>query len=101
MKSYLALMKMQRLDACLFWYLEPCKLEIESITGAAGGSRKWLYGFNSAVSSAGHTFSACRADSPAGAWAVVVQDLRCVAQGVDTDFKFQLGPVKTSSSSVD
>ncbi len=40
MKSYLSLMKMQRLDACLFFgYLEAGKLEIESTIGAAGGSR--------------------------------------------------------------
>jgi hypothetical protein len=91
MKSYLALMKMQRLDACLsFGYLEARKLEIESTIGAAAGAAgvAQLYGFNSAVSSAGHTFSVGRTDSPAGPWAVVVQGLRCVAQGVDTDFKF-------------
>jgi hypothetical protein len=95
-------MKMQRRDACLFFgYLEAFKLEIESTIGAAGGSRTYLCGFNSAVSSAGHTFSVGRADSLAGAWAVVVQGLRCAPQGVDTDFKFQLGPFKTSSLSVD
>jgi hypothetical protein len=96
-KSYMALMKMTRLAACLFFgYLEARKLEMASAAGAAGGSRALLHGFNSAVSSAGHTFSVSRADSPAGAWAVVVQGLRCVAHGVDADFNM-LGPFKTAA----
>jgi len=96
-KSYLALMKMTGLAACLFFgYLEARKLDMASAAGAAGSSRALLHGFNSAVSSAGHTFSVSRADSPAGAWAVVVQGLRCVAHGVDADFNM-LGPFKTAA----
>jgi len=99
-QSYVAFMRMPRLAACLlFGYLETCKFEFASSTGAAGGrgGRDALsHGFCTFVSSAGQVFSLTDADMPAqSALPTIVEGLRCLAHLPASDWT-TLGPVKTA-----
>jgi len=94
-QSYVAFMQMPSLTASLpFGYLESCKLAHVS-SGSAVGSRTFLHGFSSFVSSAGRVFRMNNADMPArSAVPTIVEGLRCLAHLRDHNCEM-LGPVMT------
>jgi hypothetical protein len=99
-QSYVVFIKMIGLAASLlFGYLEACKLDFASATGAAGGGGTLLFhGFTSFVSSEGQAFSlsktmTCKTGMPA--LHVIVQGLQGMVHLAHTCCKV-MGPVKTA-----
>jgi len=95
-QSYVAFMQMPSLTASLlFGYLEICKLAHVS-SGSAVGSRTFLHGFSSFVSSAGRVFRMNNTHMLArSAVPTIVEGLRCLAHLRDPNCEM-LGPVMTA-----